>query len=192
MLNERVPSDGTFAHNTFWTMANRHINYAAIHEQGAFYDYLTAMLYALFAFEAYLSFVGKHFSPDPLAAEEDMSRSVPEKTKKVLDACGILVLPEAGKSFRTLAQLQSLKDKLRRGDPVALAGMYQPVAAASNTTVQAGTIINRTTALLALHDVEQCFGAVYDSAGHLLADKRFRSARLAVNANYRAHSIGLV
>jgi len=52
-----------FTHNTLWTMANRHINYALANERGSFYDYLSAMVFSFLTFEAYLNFVGENCAP---------------------------------------------------------------------------------------------------------------------------------
>lgn len=185
-----------FTHNTLWTMASRHINYALTNERGSFYDYLSAMLFSFLTFEAYLNFVGEKLRPEFWANErKNFRHGVLEKARLIFEVCELPALSEADEAYATIVRLKALRDKLAHGKTVKL---HEEVVHTEDAPPEftghdpLHVEVNKEAALTALRHTEELIRRVHEAAENRVKDPWFRSARLGLNNGYRSHSTGIL
>jgi len=113
MTKARTTVEGErFLHKDLWRVVERQLEHAVGTPQGAFYDDLVAMVFALLALEAYLNFLGERVAPEIWKDERNFFRKEPYrgfdgKLRKVLELVGV---PEPARDIRPYSTVWFLKD----------------------------------------------------------------------------------
>ena len=112
-----------FLHKDLWRVVQRQLEHALETPQGAFYDDLVAMVFALHALEAYLNFVGERVAPDIWKDEREFFRNEPYrgfdgKVRKVLQLVGIAEPARDVRPYSTVWVLKDLRDLIAHARPM--------------------------------------------------------------------------
>jgi hypothetical protein len=100
-----------YLHRDTWSVVNRQIDHAEGKNEGALYDDLVAMVFALYSLEGYLNFLGDKVAPDLWGREKEVfsQTGISGKLSKLCEICGISDFDE-GRS--TVILLKNLRDRI--------------------------------------------------------------------------------
>jgi len=128
----RRPLKRTFAatfhtHNELWAAARHYRHLRRQDRSGGWYLDLATMLFAHFAVEAYVNFLGGVIAPDTWAHERERfpSGGAVRKIKHLARLCDARV-DKGTRPLRTICELQELRNELAHGRPEQVEGDLGP------------------------------------------------------------------
>jgi hypothetical protein len=109
-----------FTHRLLWCVVARQIENAEARRNGALYDHIAAMVFALHSFEAYLNFLGVRLAPDIWTDERNFFRKEPYrgfegKVRKVFELCRLSEPDRLARPCSTVWALKALRDEIVHG-----------------------------------------------------------------------------
>lgn len=180
-----------FLHRELWRVVERQLEHAASNPQGAFYDDLVAMVFALHTLEAYLNFSGERLAPDIWKDERNYFRNEPYrgfqgKLKKVMELAGMPISDTTGRPNSTIELLKRLRDLIAHAKPEKINQIIEhPVDEEPDFhTTTLGMLITNDNVIIAKEDIEQFIELLHEYAKRKTTDIWFQGKALSGPLQY--------
>jgi hypothetical protein len=162
-------SGDIFLHRYVWRVVERQLEHAQINPTGSFYDHLVAMVFAFNTLEGYLNYVGSHLAPKLWEDErnEKSIRSFSGKAAKVFELCGIPEPNKAARPYKTIWELQGLRDKIAHPKPIPFSKKFHHTdeePAPSPNHVPLDELVSLEKVRTTVHDVRELMAAIHAAA----------------------------
>jgi hypothetical protein len=168
-----------FLHRHVWRVVERQLEHAHANPTGSFYDHLVVMVFAFNTLEGYLNYVGSHLAPTLWEDErnEKSIRSFSGKAAKVFDLCEIPEPDKAVRPYKTIWELQVLRDKIAHPKPIPFRKKFhyteEELAPSPNYIPPLDELISLENVLTTVHDVQELIAVIHAAASMKIDDVWF-------------------
>jgi hypothetical protein len=182
-----------FLHRKLWRVVVRQLEHASTNPQGAFYDDLVAMVFALHTLEAYLNFAGERLAPEIWRKERDFFKNEPYrgfqgKLNKVMELAEFPAQDESIRPYSTIQDLKRLRDLIAHAKTEKInATILSDDEAMFHPTIL-GKLVSQGKAQIAKDDVEQFIELLHKHAKKKVDDVWFEGEALRGPMQYNTRS----
>jgi len=154
------------------------MEHAQANPTGAFLDHLVAMIFAFNTLEGYLNYIGDHLAPELWKNErnEPSIRSFSGKAAKVLELCGLKEPDKTIRPYRTIWDLQDLRDKIAHPKPIRFTKEFYHTDEEPEPNpnyIPLDDLVSHKKVAVAVEDVQELIQAIHAAASQRIEDVWF-------------------
>lgn len=171
-----------YLHKEVWRVVDRQLKHAERNPQGALYDDLVAMVFALHSIEGYLNFLGEKIAPELWKNEKETfgRAGLDGKLEKICELCGLPIPAKGRRPRSTIVELTNLRNQIVHPKTVRVKDTKCFAEGKSIPTfrpLRLEALVTQEKAVRARDDVKQIVDDI-----HRAARSKFPGTRLGVDA----------